>query len=255
MNAKQWQYEFIQSLFQGLSSELSQTFADESTKNVERFSVYQNNIFYSLSKALAELYPSIKVLVGEEFFQTTAQVYIRENPPKTAAMVYFSWDFPNFLEDFEHTQTLPYLSDIARLDLARHRAYHAEDLPVLGPVDFAHLKQSTLDKAKLKLNSSTSIINSLYPIFSIWQMCQQPENNDADININLEQPESVIVLRNNFEVLVFSIDDTTSDFYQLLSDGQTICQSAANKNLETITTALALGIENGFFESIEHSND
>jgi hypothetical protein len=247
MKASDWQSAFTEAIFSGLSEPLTTTFSAKEQRLEQRFAIYQNNVLYSLTQALADLYPVIKQLVGEDFFNATAGVFIRKYPPTQAAMVHFGGDFPNFLSTFEHTQNMPYLADVAQLELKRHQAYHAADLSALSIENFEKVDQQKLQNFTVSLHPSFSLITSKYPIFSIWQ---SNHNNANEGNINIDEPESVIIVRHNYDRQVFNIDEGTHCFYTGLANNQTIGAAAvlAIDNFDCdISAAIALGIQNGFF--------
>ncbi len=261
ITAKQWQTLFTQSLFDGLSKTLAETLTTEEKHQQQRFAIYQNNVFYSLSQALGDLYPVIKKLVGDDFFNGTASIYIRQYPPTQAAMVYFGEQFPAFLASFEHTQTMPYLTDIAQLELARHKAYHAADKAILTPTDFGVVDASTFEQSTVILHPSLTMVDSIFPIFQIWQANHHNIENEGDIHLN--EPESAIIVRYDYECHVFNVDQGTYRFYDALSNQMTISESATyayedevsksnidEKNKFDISSAIALGIQNGFFSQL-----
>ncbi|PTT93348.1 DUF2063 domain-containing protein, partial [Pseudomonas sp. HMWF005] len=51
-----------------------------------RFSVYRNNVQSSLINALADSYPVVQQLVGEDFFRAMAAVFVQQHPPETPLM-------------------------------------------------------------------------------------------------------------------------------------------------------------------------
>ena len=91
----------------------------------KRFDVYRNNVVVSLIGALGDGYPAVRKTVGEKFFDAVASVYVRSHPPKTPLMIFYGDSFADFLDRFEPAQQIPYLADVARLEWARRRAYHA----------------------------------------------------------------------------------------------------------------------------------
>ncbi len=222
-----WQKDFCRSLLGELTAELQQTFYQNTSE--KSVSIYQNNVFYSLSNALGDLYPVIKKLVGDDFFTGTATYYIRSSPPQQAAMVHFGKDFPDFLRQFEHTQTMPYLADVAELELAWHQAYHAADTTSLTPEDFSSLDAEALSNTSLTFHPSLQLVDSNYPILTIWQANQEGGNNTQ--NIDLNEPQRVLVVRPVYDVLLFSIDEPVSYFIQCLKDENSI-QNAIEETLQ-----------------------
>lgn len=219
-----WQEDFAQSLLTDLSPSLQASLqGDSSVAQQQRFGIYQNNVFYSLSNALAELYPVIKQLVGDDFFTGTASYYLRENPPQQAAMVHFGQDFPQFLTQFEHTKAMTYLAPIAELELARQRAYHAEDTQPLAIEAVAQIAPEALASAKIAFHPSLQFVKSAHPIFDIWQSNQ--EDNDAKNPIDLNEPQQVLVVRPVYDVSMYSIDLGTYHFVDCLSNGHIVQQA------------------------------
>ncbi len=92
-----------------------------------RFAVYRNNVVAGLVKALGTRFPALSRIVGEEFFNAMARVFVIAHPPRSPLLMTYGDDFPDFIADFEPAAELPYLADVARLEAARTRAYHAAD--------------------------------------------------------------------------------------------------------------------------------
>ena len=92
-----------------------------------RFAVYRNNVIASLSDALETAFPAIRALLGDTNFRNIAGVYCRAHPPTSPIMQQFGADFDVFLGGFEPVKRFPYLPDIANIEIALRRAYHAAD--------------------------------------------------------------------------------------------------------------------------------
>src|SRR5262249_47571907 len=140
----------------------------------QRFAVYRNNVAAGLANALAERFPVVKRLVGDEFFRAMAHVYATAELPRSPVMLYYGETFPGFIDDFEPARQIPYLGDIARIEMARGLAYHAADATPLEPKAFAALASDGLGELRVRLHPSLSIITSAHPVYSIWHMNQDP---------------------------------------------------------------------------------
>ncbi|GAB4259817.1 MAG: DNA-binding domain-containing protein [Pararhodobacter sp.] len=130
-----------------------------------RFAVYRNNVQHGLTQALAARFPVIRRLLGETFFAAMARVFAAQYPPETPVLHEWGGSFPGFLDGFEPVRRLPYLSDVARLELARGRSYHAADAPRADPAQLAALKPETI---RLTLAPSVAAFASRWPAVSIW---------------------------------------------------------------------------------------
>ena len=49
----------------------------------KRFAVYRNNVVMGLTEILKAAYPVARRLVGEEFFDAMAGIYVRAEPPRS----------------------------------------------------------------------------------------------------------------------------------------------------------------------------
>lgn len=66
-----------------------------------RFAVYRNNVQSSLINALADSYPVVQQLVGEEFFRAMAAIFVRSQPPQSPLMSRYGEGFADFIGQFE----------------------------------------------------------------------------------------------------------------------------------------------------------
>src|SRR5215216_4302562 len=94
-------------------------------KAERRFVVYRNNVLAGLTSALAARFPVLQRLMGDEFFREMARVYVTVEPPRSPLMMHYGGTFAAFIDGFEPAAPIAYLGDIARLEMARGRAYHA----------------------------------------------------------------------------------------------------------------------------------
>jgi hypothetical protein len=187
-----------------------------------RFAVYRNNVASGLANALATRFPVVKQLVGDEFFRAMAHVYAVAELPRSPIMLYYGETFPAFIDDFEPARPVPYLGDIARVEMARGRAYHAADATPLDPAAFAALSSEQLSETRVRLHPSLSIITSSHPIYSIWQMNQDP------VRFTPASPwakEAVLVARPRLKVRTRHITHGDAAFIRALAAGGTLADA------------------------------
>ncbi len=190
-----------------------------------RFAVYRNNVAVSLIDALADTFPVVQELVGEEFFRAMARVFAQANPPRSRLMAYYGDAFADFLESFAPVATLPYLADVARLEMCRVQAYHAADAP---PADHKAL-QSILDEPQqllslvLSLHPSVHLVESRYAVFSLWA-AHQGALDISEVDPQLAQ--AALVFRNGLDVDTMEVSAGTGRFLRQLLAGQTLAAAA-----------------------------
>ena len=136
----------------------------------KRFAVYRNNVVVGLVDALATRFPAVQRIVGEEFFRAMAGVFVRAHPPRSPLMMDYGDDLPAFVETFAPAAELPYLADVARLEAARTRAFHAADAAPLTAAAFAALQPAELEALRLQFCPGIAIVRSAHPIVTIWAM-------------------------------------------------------------------------------------
>ena len=138
----------------------------------KRFNVYRNNVAASLSEALEQGFPVLQKLMGAESFKTLSLLFLRSHPPKSRAISQYGVDLPAFLEGFAPLTAYPYLADVARIELALRRAYHAADAE---PLTTDGLDPEALMALTPKLAPATILITSRHPALSIWRYNALPD--------------------------------------------------------------------------------
>jgi putative DNA-binding protein len=184
--------------------------------------VYRNNVRSSLSKALAETFPVTAQLVGDDFFKFAAGEYFDAHPPSSPVIVQYGVGFPAFLESFTPAKTVPYLADVARLEIAWLDAYRASDT---APLPMEHILAVAGDDPSqlcFTLHPSLRLIKSGHPIASIWRRHQ---DDAADVCIKEAAGEWVMIVRPHLDVIVHDISHGLYIAIQNLSGGGTVEQA------------------------------
>ncbi len=179
-----------------------------------RFAIYRNNVAVGLIRALETRFPAVRSLVGAEFFGAMARDFIRRHPPDSPLLAQFGDALPGFLDAFAPAADLPYLSDIARVEAARTRAYHAADLPRLGPASFAALPPAALDRLCVRLHPALTIIRSPHPVWVILAAA-----NGASSAVTDWTPQAVLVDRPDLDVRLRPITPGVAAFLAALGTG------------------------------------
>jgi hypothetical protein len=189
-----------------------------------RFAVYRNNVAHGLITALRQRFPVVERLVGAEFFGAMARVFVEAHPPETPVLMEYGAAFPGFLEGFPPAAGLPYLGDVARLELARGRAYHAADAAPVALDALAAAAQADPEGLRLRLHPSAGLIASRWPVVSIWR-ANQP---GADARVTATGTEYALVSRQDLDVVfVRAIDAAEYRFLQALMTGHGLGAAAA----------------------------
>ena len=186
-----------------------------------RFAVYRNNVTVGLTEALATRFPVIQRLVGEAFFAAMARLYVETDRPKTPVLHEWGEGFAGFLEGFPPLAAYPYLGDVARIEYARGRAFHAADAL---PVDPVRLASADPDRVRLTLHPSVTLLALGHPAVSIWAS-NQPGQETLPLATG---PETALILRDvAFAVPVYVVGPGDDVLLRSLQSGERLSIAAA----------------------------
>ena len=190
-----------------------------------RFAVYRNNAAVARAGALGRRFPVIERLVGAAFFAGLARAFAAAHPPASPVLLEWGEAMPAFLAGFPPLAAHPYMADVARIELARGRAYHAADREGLRPAALAQAAAAP-NRARLRLHPSVQIVASPFPAASIWAM-NQP--GAVPRPVPLDRPETALVLRDRaFGVPVHVLGPGDAAFASDLLEGATLLEAAAS---------------------------
>jgi len=221
-----------------------------------RLAVYRNNVVSSLIDAVADTFPVVQELVGEEFFRAMASLFVRQHPPRSRVLAHYGTEFADFVDGFAPARAVPYLADVARLERARVLAHHAADAGALtaGMLGEAMSSGEDLGALKLVCHPSTSVVVSAYAIVSLWAAHQ----GDGDLSaVDPTLPESALVVRAVLNVLVLRLPPGAARFVIALQVGAGLADAAALAAAETadfdLPNVLALLMSHGALTSVQIS--
>lgn len=187
-----------------------------------RFALYRNNIVTSLVSALVARFPVVHRLVGDEFFRAMARRYVAAAPPRSPVLLLYGESFPDFIGSFAPAASIEYLADVARLEFARGRAYHAADAVPIDPGAFAHLRPAELANLRMVFHPSVALVDSPFPIVSIWESHQQAEV----AAIQHWRPETALVARPALDVEIWRLPPAGGVFIGSLAHGERLSSAA-----------------------------
>ncbi len=182
-------------------------------------------------------------LVGDEFFRAMAGIFVRAAPPTSALLAEYGEGLPAFIERFEPARSVPYLADVARLEMLRVRAFHAADAEPLTPEQVARAlaDPERLPALRATCHPSLGVLSSRYAIVSLWA-AHQGIGDLARVDPLL--PESALVVRGGLEVQVIALphggDVLVAGFANGLMLGDAAALAASAHADFDLTTHLAL---------------
>lgn len=221
---------------------------------IERLAVYRGNVVANAHKALASAYPIALKIVGEEFFEGLAREYLRRHPSASGDLNAFGEFFADFIDAFPHTQDLPYLPDVARMEWLAHRAHYAQDAERLDVRRLASIRESAWDRLRPLLAPACALFESRWPLARIWEVHQDGYCGEFSVDFDSE-PGRILVHRPDFRVQVAPLSAGAFRFLQRAAFGNSIAaalEAATSEESEfDLSAALRAWIEAGVVVDFE----
>ncbi|MES2898633.1 MAG: DUF692 family multinuclear iron-containing protein [Pseudomonadota bacterium] len=142
----------------------------------QRFALYRGNQTATWEKTLANAFPVVRALVGEEFFAPLTRAFGLAHPSESPDLNRFGARFEQFLSEFEHVANYPYLPDMARLEWLLHRAHYAPDGQALTADGLAALSADDFEETRFALHSGAALFASSFAVVPLW-LAHQPDGD------------------------------------------------------------------------------
>ena len=229
LGLRELQLGFAATVLDGAEGDFDRHVRAAGLSGARRLGVYRNNALLSLTGALEAVYPVVRRVVGEGFFQYAAAQYIARHPSRSGDLHEFGEHFPAFLQSFAPAADLVYLPDVARLEWMYHQVFHAAGH---RPLDLAALAQVPVERQgelRFQLHPATRLLESAFPILRIWQVNQNGYGGDATVDLSEGGVKLLMVRRENLEIEFLPLEDGEFDLLRALAgdcDFTTACERA-----------------------------
>ena len=208
-----------------LTPEVRRWLAGDAALVDRRMAIYRANMVAAADKALSSAYPVIRQVAGEAFFHGLAREYQRGTPSTSGDLTDFGAKFDAFLGAFEHTQSLPYLPDLARLEWAVHRASGAADAPEFDAAALGAVDPEQQAAIRFAWSPGLAVIESVHPIARIWTI-HQP-GYDGEFSVDWDLADTALVARDGFAVVVTDCGAADAFFIRASLAGSPLGDAAA----------------------------
>jgi len=190
---------------------------------VKRYNVYRNNVTVSLINVLAEIFPATQRVAGSEFFRAMARSHIRVTPPTSPLLFEYGRDFADFIARYEYARSMPWLSDIARIERAWLDAYHAADVSALTADALASIAPAQLAEVVFVPHPATRLVCSRFPALSIFA-ANRSDGTPGPIGAG--EPEDTLITRPEMEVFARRLPPGGAVFLKCLMSGDAFGEAA-----------------------------
>ena len=199
----------------------------------DRFGLYRGNIQAIWRQTLANAFPVLEQLVGEDFFGDLARAFGVAQPSQSGNLAEFGVHLPDFIRSLDNLKTYPYLSDVAALEWQLHRAYYA---PQLAPSLLHQLEAFTPEKLPLvrfTLQPGCALLQSAWDSPGIWLAHQERGEPLQPLTFpqQLDRATWALVWRDGWQVRMCPISRAAFAALQALVQGEHL-GAALNAGLE-----------------------
>jgi hypothetical protein len=198
---------------------------------------YRANAVIASGRALADSFPTVLALLGEESFAALARAFWRDQPPQRGDLACYGAELADFVAADAQLPAVPYLADCARVDWALHRIEVAADAPAL-PAGLALLGEVDPDHLRVVLQSGLVVIASAWPVVRIHDAHRRSDtvatpagggdfDRFAEVRQALARGESqtALVWRDNWRGRVDAIDSAQRQLMQSLAAGESLASA------------------------------
>lgn len=163
-----------------------------------RLAVYAQGYDARVHDALAEVYEAIRHVIGARAFMELARGYAERCRSHEANLSMVGRHLPAFLSTSSWQERLPFLRDLATLEWRVQEAFHARERTPLHPATLSAMAPEAWAQLRFMFQPSVSLVDSAWPIVSIWEARTQPREAIA---IPLHgRPQCALVFRHGFSV-------------------------------------------------------
>ena len=204
----------------------------------QRMAVYAEGYVSRLSEALAEVYETVRHLLGHDAFVELTELYLEQYPSRNYNLNNIGREFPVFVGGTRFTKELPFLPDLAVLELAVASSFHAFDTAPFDPAVLAELSEEDWEKMRVVFQPSVRVLGSEWPILDIWNARKTPL---PEMNVDLvNRPQNVLVYRREQEVYCEGIGKDQKELVDRLLRGESLGETCVRVAEEVQSEELPL---------------
>lgn len=216
-------------LFQAIWDDAGNEFHDQG------LAIYRNNLIMNAERALAITYPTVLLLVGEEFFSLLVREFIQHEKLYEGDWGMWGMTFPHWLASHDRLADYPFISDCASVDRLCHMAEReqVENRTSVSeiPID------SDLSSLSIHYCAGANLLRSAYPIVDIWlahQTLDEHERHDflslAKQKISQGVGQIALIWRPQWQAKVREVNTVESEWLINTFNGSSIKEALEKVN-------------------------
>jgi hypothetical protein len=202
-----------------------------------RLGIYADAYRLRIIEALANSYPILKALLGDDLFEKAARLYIDKYPSTYRNMRWVGDEMHAHLQ--ANFPQYPIAAEMATFEWALGLAFDAEDAPILTLQDLAAIPPENWADLRFKFHPSMQLLTFKFNVVRFWQALNNEEAPPKLAEIN----EPCVVWRKNLNSHYRSLDITEYSAIQAIIAGASfgeLCEKLQeNGDAETATMQAA----------------
>jgi len=206
---------------------------------VANLEIYRNNTDHSFRSALELGFPVLRRRVGDDYFRQLVREYRGRFPSRSGDLHWAGRDFATFLDTHLAGGDYHWLADLARLEWARESAAVGIVADAVGAEALAALPAERLEHALFALQPSLRLVESPYPVFSVWLANQAENASPVDQSKGFECGMAR-ARTDGVEVAVLEPD--VFSYLSALASGRTLGEAMTHAGLDGPRLTQVLGI-------------
>lgn len=157
---------------------------------------YQANGHALAKSSLRSAFPVVEQMLGTTNFEALACDFWHRHPPEQGDLARWGAALPAFLASNAQLTDAPYLSDVAKVEWALHRAAFEGDIAP-DPASFARLTNEGPETLALTMAPGVSTVVSRFPVVSLVlaHLQSQPSLAEAADRLRKGQHETALIWR------------------------------------------------------------
>lgn len=190
-----------------------------------RLAVYTRGYPARVTGSLREAFPAVANILGEDSFAALTARYLAHLPAELRNLNDVGAALPAYLRSDELRDDLPFLPDLAELEWAVVRCFHAK---LETPFDASASSGWSMEdwaRARIEFQPGLALVRSPWPLHQLRET-RHRERSQIDVDL-VGRPDQVLVFRRGFEVVVESIGDVEAEAIERLRAGAPLGNTTA----------------------------
>jgi len=185
-----------------------------------RIGAYVGGYPARLVEAMEEAFPALLTILGNDAFRALIHRYRVAVPSGIYNLSDVGKNLPAFLVSDESTVRLPFLADLATLEWACLRAFHAFERDPLDPAVVAGWGLEDWGGAEVVFQPAVAVVRSEWPVLELWNLRNTPPQGRRGIDLAVAgRPQCVLVRRAGLGVVCDLVSQAQAQVLTALLEG------------------------------------